>query len=78
MKKMYLFAAVVIAAVAGTVCYNHERDNELSDLAKKNVKALALDGIELGPLCIYERALICHIFKDENPPLEIPGIRADL
>ena len=43
MKKMYLFAAVVIAAVAGTICYNHESDSQMSDMAKENVKALASD-----------------------------------
>lgn len=41
MKKAFLFAAVVIAAVAGTACYNHEQENKMSDLAKENVKALA-------------------------------------
>lgn len=78
MKRLFLFTAIVIAAVAGTVCYNHESDNELSDLAKKNVKALALDGIELGPLCIYAEKKVCHTFYDENPPLKIPGYEANM
>ncbi|MDO4216273.1 MAG: hypothetical protein Q4D12_10255 [Bacteroidales bacterium] len=43
MKKFLISAAVVIAAVAGTTCCNYESDNELSNLAKKNVKALAYD-----------------------------------
>ncbi|MDO4216455.1 MAG: hypothetical protein Q4D12_11185 [Bacteroidales bacterium] len=30
MKKVVFFAAVVVAAVAGTTCYNHESNNELS------------------------------------------------
>lgn len=48
MKKAFLFAAVVIAAVAGTFCYNHESDNEMSETAKANVKALAKDELPLG------------------------------
>ena len=40
MKKVILYAAVAFAAVAGTVCYNSESENEMSDLAKANVKAL--------------------------------------
>ena len=47
-------------------------------LAKKNVKALALDGIELGPLCIYAEKKVCHTFYDENPPLKIPGYEANM
>ncbi|MDO4215909.1 MAG: BF3164 family lipoprotein, partial [Bacteroidales bacterium] len=27
-----------------------------------------LDGIELGPLCIYAEKKVCHTFYDENPP----------
>lgn len=43
MKKLLLSIAVAFAAVAGTVCYNSEsrNENEMSDLAKANVKALA-------------------------------------
>lgn len=41
MKKILFSAAVAFAAVAGTVCYNSESKNEMSDLAKANVKALA-------------------------------------
>ena len=78
MKKIFLSAAVVVASVAGTVCCNHESDNELSDLAKKNVKALALDGIEIGPLCITDEWPICHVFYDENPPLVIFGHHAEI
>ena len=46
MKKLFLCAAVVLAAVAGTFCYNSEsrNENEMSDLAKANVKALAEEG----------------------------------
>lgn len=43
LKRLFLFVAVVIAAVAGTFCYNHEKEEEMSDLAKANVKALAMD-----------------------------------
>lgn len=41
MKKIFLSAALVLAAVAGAFCYNSESENEMSDLAKANVKALA-------------------------------------
>ena len=43
MKKVIFCAAVAFAAVAGTFCYNSEsrNENEMSDLAKANVKALA-------------------------------------
>lgn len=77
--KTYLAsAAVVIAAVAGTFCYIHESENEMSGLAKANARALALDGIEIGPLCIYVEKMVCHTFYDENPPLEIPGYEANM
>ena len=47
MKKIFLSAALVLAAVAGTVRYynENENENEMSDLARANVKALA--GIEI-------------------------------
>ncbi len=41
MKKILISAAVVIAAVAGVTCYNHESEVEMSDMAKANVRALA-------------------------------------
>lgn len=34
MKKYFVTAAVLIAGVAGTTCYNYESDNELSDVKK--------------------------------------------
>lgn len=46
MKKAFLFAAVVISAVAGTVCYNHQAEEEMSDMAKANVEALAKTNVE--------------------------------
>lgn len=81
MKKICLFATVLIAAVAGTICYNYESDNELSDLAKKNVKALASD--EKDKDCIDSPRSICVIaivtpdggdgkpFPDQRNPMEI-------
>ena len=42
MRKLLCSSAfVLIAAVAGTTCYNYESENELSDLAKKNVDMAA-------------------------------------
>lgn len=78
MKKILLSAAVVFAAVVGAFCYSSEsrNENEMSDLAKANVKALA--GVEFGPLCIAYDDAICHIFHDENPPLVIYGYEAML
>ena len=54
MKKLFLCAALVLAAVAGTVCYNTEsrNENEMSDLAKANVKALAEEEENNKPLGI--------------------------
>lgn len=67
MKKICLFATALIAAVAGTICYNYESDNELLDLAKKNVKALAKDGIvEIEALCMNDIVDKCFKFTDEN------------
>lgn len=68
MRKLLCSSAiVVIAAVAGTTCYNHESDNELSDLAKKNVKALAKDGIvEIEALCMNDIVDKCFKFTDDN------------
>lgn len=42
LKRLFLFVAVVIAAVAVN-CFNHEKEEDMSDLAKANVKALAMD-----------------------------------
>lgn len=53
MKKSLFVAAAIIAAVAGVTCYNHEQENEMSDMAKENLKALAAD--DLSIMC----------FKDE-------------
>lgn len=68
MKKIFLSAAVVIAAVAGTFCYNnHESEVEMSDMAKANVKALAKDGIvEIEALCMNDIVDKCFKFTDEN------------
>lgn len=43
MKKFMLSAAVLFAAVAGYTCYNNSNvsDDEMSDLMKANVRALA-------------------------------------
>lgn len=61
MKKLFLCAALVLAAVAGTVCYNTEsrNENEMSDLAKANVKALAEEEENNKPL-----GIVC--FKNEK------------
>lgn len=68
MRKLLCSSAiVVIASVAGVTCYNHESDNELSDLAKKNVKALAKDGIvEIEALCMNDIVDKCFKFTDDN------------
>ena len=60
MKKIFLSAALVLAAVAGTVRYynENENENEMSDLAKANVKALAE---EVKMQCFLEdKFWTCH------------------
>lgn len=41
MKKLLFMVVLIIAAVAGVTCYNNEKEEEMSDLAKANAKALA-------------------------------------
>lgn len=67
MKKVIFCAAVAFAAVAGTVCYNCEsrNENEMSDLAKANVKALAIE---------ENRTQMCFSTFVEAPHLNYPGM----
>lgn len=53
MKKLLLSAALLFAAVAGYNCYNNSNasDDEMSDLMKANIEALAR---EVKPRCFYE------------------------
>lgn len=73
MKKYFVTAAVVIAAVAGVTCYNYESDNELSDLAKKNVKALAGDKLE-NYECIPPYTYFCGY----EGSIRLPGVKYKL
>lgn len=41
MTRYLLLAVVLITAVCGSFYYNQEKESELSDLAKANIKALA-------------------------------------
>lgn len=67
MKKTLLSAAVVFAAVVGAFCYSSEsrNENEMSDLAKANVKALAID---------ENRTQMCFSTFVEAPHLDYPGM----
>lgn len=58
MKRLFLFTAIVIAAIAGTVCYNHDSDNELSETAKANIKALA-DNRDDNEACEKKKGATC-------------------
>ena len=57
MKKIFFSAAVLLSAVAGYTCYNNvsESDDELSDLAKANLEALA--NVNAEQPCYLERTL---------------------
>ena len=63
MKKYFVTAAVVVAAVAGTVCYNSEKEEEMSDLAKANAKALADTDIrDIVEFCVWYPEKYCEYY----------------
>ena len=72
MKKLILCAAVVLAAVAGTVYYHSEsrNENEMSDLARANVKALAEEVKPSDSDCIHyckaDNNFICHVVWNDK------------
>ena len=57
MKKLLFSAAVLFAAVAGYNCYNNASasDDEMTDLVKANIEALA--NVNLEQPCYLERTL---------------------
>ena len=62
MKKIIFSAAVLFAAVAGYNCYNNSSasDDEMSDLMKANIEALA--SIPTIDCCTYCRGKYCGEF----------------
>lgn len=51
MRKYFLFAAVAFAAVAGYTCYSNssESNDEMSEMARTNMEALASDAEGIPP-----------------------------
>lgn len=66
MKKLILCAAVLFAAVAGYNCYNNSSvtDDDLSEVAKANARALAYE--DEGKGCKFNLKSICETSHSDH------------
>lgn len=72
MKKVILCAAVAFAAVVGAFCYNNESENEMSDLARANVKVLAENVVVVIP-CVPLKGKTCDFEVEDALGNRFPG-----